>query len=65
MSKNLRRIQSLEGLARYTPFSGMSDDALDAALNVILARLGSDGPPAGLSLGEMVTWFERELATVH
>ncbi len=65
MSKNLRRIQSLEGRAGRNPFSGLSDDALQAALNATLSQLGDNGPPVGLSLPAMVTWFERELATVH
>ena len=65
MTRNLRRIESLEVRAGINSYSGMSDDVLEAALNVTLFQLGNDGPPEGLSLGAMVTWFERELATVH
>ena len=63
--RNLRRITSLEHRAGIYPLSGMSDDALQAALNAVVAELGDAGPPDGLSLNAMVSWLEREVRSVH
>ena len=65
MIRNLRRIETLEHRAGINPLSGMRDDALQAALNAVQTELGDDGPPDGLSLNAMLSWFERELGSVH